>query len=55
MEVSGCWATLNLLRKFVEISPDLEEIGRYYYFKQYASGTICLIKVLDSDIQVRNC
>lgn len=31
MEVSGCWATLNLLRKFVEISPDLEEIGRYYF------------------------
>jgi len=51
MDYHRCWATLNLLRKFLEIAPGIEEIGRYFY-KEYGASMIYLIKVIDGDIQV---
>ncbi len=42
---------LNLLKKFVSISPQIECIGRYYY-KEYATAMIYLIKIMDSEIQL---
>jgi len=33
------------------MSPQIESIGRYFS-KEYATAMICLIKVLDSDIQM---
>jgi hypothetical protein len=31
MDLNMCWATINLLRKFMDISSGMEEIGRYYF------------------------
>jgi len=50
MDLNQCWATLNILKKFVDLSPSVEEIGRYY-FKEYAQAIVCLIKVINNDIQ----
>ncbi len=47
------WSCVNLLRKIVDIGPDMESLGRYY-FKESSSAVICLMKIVNSDIQVLN-
>jgi hypothetical protein len=54
LELSECWAVLNLLKKFVEFSPQIDIIGRYYS-KAYATSILYLIKVMNCDIQVQYC
>lgn len=45
-----CWASLNLLKKYTEISKVYEEIGRYYIDE--FSETVCyVLTVLDFDIK----
>jgi hypothetical protein len=47
------WSCINLLRKIVDIGPDIESLGRYY-FKESSNAVICLMKIVNSDIQVPN-
>jgi len=50
MDSYTCWATLNLLKKYSELSHTIEEIGRYY--KDYNVAMVSTIKVLSLDIRV---
>ena len=50
MDSDTCWATLNLLKKYAELSRVIEEIGRYY--TDYKDAIVCTIRVLSLDIRV---
>ena len=45
-----CWASLNFLKKYLELAKVFEELGRYY-FREFSSVATNTLIIIDYDIR----
>lgn len=50
MTADLCWASLNFLKKYLELAKVFEELGRYY-FKEFSAVAVSTLTVIDYDIR----